>query len=180
MMEYYLMKQIAVSPVKPVLIDPEAYAYQLTEQAFMNYPDSSTGYYEYGEDAELPGVLTNPTYMVNTAIHRVVTMYDAQIEWKTFAVLPNQMSEMNRASETYWIPNLKRYDCLDDSAVVLPEGTIRKLVVNLEGIPNTDIFQIRGTRENMVAVSLALAESISRRGIYGVGFERIEVKQCEK
>lgn len=175
MMEYYLIKQIAVSPVSPVLIEPEAYSYQLTEQAFLKYPESSTGYYEYREDAELPGVLTNPTFMVNESIRRVISMYDGQIEWKSLAVLPNQMAEMDRASETYWIPNLRKYDCLDAAAVVLPEGTIQKLVINHALVPNADIFQIRGTKENKIVVSLALAESISRRNICGVGFERVEV-----
>ena len=52
------------------------------------------------------------------------------------------------------------------------------LIIDKSKMRNLDIFRIAkdGVSENLVVVSLALAESISRRNAYGVIFERIEVR----
>ena len=69
-----------------------------------------------------------------------------------------------------------RLPCLHEDAVVLPDGTIKKLVIDHKKIPNIDIFQIKNAVHNRVLVSLRMAESISRRKAYGVMFERVEVR----
>ena len=54
MMEYYLMKQYAVSPVSPLLVEPEPYQYRLSREGFDSLPDCSLGYYQYSPETELP------------------------------------------------------------------------------------------------------------------------------
>lgn len=176
MTEYYIIKQSAVNPVKPVLIQPDAYTYRLTNETFLQFPESSSGYYEYTGESDLPGILTSPTFMVESTIKKVIEMYDETIIWKTLMILPDKMEQMNLASECYWIPKLKSFDCLDETSVVMPEGTIKRLVIREDKIGNADIFQIKNTVSNVIIVSLRLAESISRRNVYGVCFERVQVR----
>lgn len=176
MMEYYLMKQYAVSPVSPLLVEPEPYQYRLSREGFDSLPDCSLGYYQYSLETELPAVLTHPTFMVSQDIKKVIGMYDETVPFKALTILPNDFDKVNEASMTYAIPYLRRYDCLHEDAVVLPDGTIKKLVIDHKKIPNIDIFQIKNAVHNRVLVSLRMAESISRRKAYGVMFERVEVR----
>lgn len=175
-MEYYLMNQMEVNPPKYVLLKKEMYSYLLTKENFEKMPDISVGYYEYGVDATLPDVMVRPTFMVNETIKNVIEMYDETVTFKTLTFLPNAMDEMKDKSKSYAIPKLRRYDCLHEESVVMPEGTIKKLIIDRTKIPNADIFQIKNTIQNKVIVSLRMAESISRRNVYGVEFQKVQVK----
>lgn len=175
-MEYYLMNQMEVNPVKYVLLKPEMYAYLLTKENFEKIPELSIGYYEYGVDVTLPDVMVRPTFMVNETIKNVIEMYDETVTFKTLTFLPNAMDEMKEKSKSYAIPNVRRFDCLHEESVIMPEGTIKKLIIDRKKIPNADIFQIKNTIQNKVVVSLRMAESISRRNVYGVEFQKVQVK----
>lgn len=175
MTDYFLMRQEAVNPVKPVLLKAEEYAYRLTAENFEKMPRSSAGYYDFNEYSEFPGIMVHPTYMVNMRIKKVIEMYDETIKWKSVTIMPNDGSKMKEASEVYWIPKLREFDCFDKETVIMPDGTIKRLVIRRDKVQNSDIFQISRARENKVVVSLRMAESICRRNIYGVRFERIEV-----
>lgn len=175
-MEYYLMKQMEVNPIKYVLLKKEQYEYLLTKENFEKMPDISIGYYEYAKDVELPDMMVRPTFMVNETIKNVIAMYDETVTFKTLTFLPNAMDEMKEKSKSYAIPNLRRFDCLHEESVVLPEGTIKSLIIDSKKIPNADIFQIKNTVQNKVLVSLRLAESISRRNVYGIEFQKVQVK----
>lgn len=176
MMEYYLMKQYAINPVNPLLVEPGPYKYRLSQEEFDNLPDCSLGYYEYTLETELPAILIHPTFMVSQQIKKVIEMYDETVRFKSLTILPNDFDRVDEASMTYAIPYLRRYDCLHEDSVVLPDGTIKKTVIDHKKIPNIDIFQIKNAVQNRVLVSLRMAESISRRNAYGVMFERVEVR----
>lgn len=176
MMEYYLMEQLAENPVNPVIVDSVTYPYQLNEYNFQNIPQNHASYYESSAYTEFPGVLLWPTFMVSSAVKKVVQMYDETLQWKTFMILPNEMSKMEQETAEYWIPNPRRYDCLHEDSVIMPEGTIKKMILDSRKIPNVDIFQIKNIAKNKIVVSLRLAESISRRNIYGICFKPVEIK----
>lgn len=173
MMEYYLMEQYAVTPVAPVLLEHEKYKYLLDRKNYESMPAVSIGYYEYGAGAEFPGVMRQPTFMVNRTVRDVFAMYDDSIRFKSIVLLPNVIEKSDEASEKYYIPDLKRYGCLDESADVLQDGTVKRMVLNHKKMANDDVFQIDGLIRNKVVVSLRLAESISRRSVYGIAFERV-------
>lgn len=174
-MEYYLIKQYAAAPVVPVLLEREKYRYLLDKENYDSMPANSIGYYEYGTGAEFPGVMKHPTFMVNKTIRDVFAMYDDSICFKSIVLLPNAIDKSAEASEKYYIPNLKRHECMDESAEVLPDGTIKVLVLNHKKMVNDDVFQVGGIIHNKIVVSLRLAESISRRGVYGIEFERVTI-----
>lgn len=175
-MEYYAIKQITVNHVNPLLMKPEPYKYKLSGEDFKNLPECSIAYYEYNPQTERPAILSAPTFMVNETIKKVIEMYDDTVRFKSLIVLPHDLGMVPQASVTYGIPYLRRYDCIHEDSVIMPEGTIKKLVLDHKKFPNTDIFQIENTVQNIIIVSLRMAESISRRGAYGVVFERVEVR----
>ncbi len=170
------MKQLAVNPVKPVLMNPEAYPYQLTQKNYDNMPQNGVGYYAYDLSVELPAIMVNPTFMVNEKVKRVIELYDESVSFKTLTLIPNVEEEVVQASISYAIPKLKQYDCLHEESIVMPEGTIKKLIIDRKKIPNVDIFQIKNTIQNKILVSLRMAESISRRNVFGVEFERVQLR----
>ena len=174
-MEYYLIKQYAATPVEPVLLEQEKYKYLLNKENFDGMPINSIGYYEYRAEAEFPGVMKYPTFMVNKVIRDVFAMYDESVCFKSIVLLPNVINKSNEASEKYYIPNLKRYECMDESSEALPDGTVKRLVLNHKKMANDDVFQVGGIIHNRIVVSLRLAESISRRSVYGIEFERVTI-----
>lgn len=175
-MEYYAIKQITVNHVTPMLMKPEAYKYKLSKEAFANLPDCSIAYYKYEQYIERPAILTVPTFMVNETIKKVIEMYDDTVKFKSLIVLPDDFDMVPAAAITYGIPYLRRYNCVHEDSVIMPEGSIKRLVIDHKRFPNIDIFQIENIVQNKIIVSLRMAESISRRGAYGVAFERVEVK----
>lgn len=175
-MEYYLIKQCVVNPIKPLFVQPEPYKYKLSKEEFEKIPDVSLGYYEYSQETELPAIMYHPTFMVNQKIKKVIEMYDEAVCFKALTILPNDFDKVNEASITYGIPYLRKYDCIHEDSIIMPEGTIKKLVIDHKKIPNADIFQIKNIVQNKILVSLRMAESISRRNVYGVEFERVEMR----
>lgn len=176
MMEYFLLKQFSENPVQPVLPDPGAYPYRMTHKNFEGMPAGSVAYFRYDEEEQMPGILLQPTFMVNDTIKGVMLMYDDTIRFKTLAVLPDVIDRMTEASVCYNIPDMKCYECLHEDSVVMPDGTVKKLVVDHRKIPNADFFSIKDVIHNRVLVSLRMAESIGRRNVYGIEFERVEVR----
>ena len=176
MMEYFLLRQLAENPVRPVLPEPGNYPYRLTHQNFEGMPTGSVAYFRYGDEEQMPGILLQPTFMVNDTIRSVMELYDGTIRFKTLALLPDVIDRMTDSSVNYSIPDIKCYECLHEDCVVMPDGTVKRLVVDHRKIPNADVFSIKETTHNRVLVSLRMAESISRRNVYGVEFERVEVR----
>lgn len=174
-MELYKMKTNANSPVNPVYLESEKYAYSLTKENFMKMPESSAGYYEYKNTVVIPDVMMAPTYMVSNLIKDTISIYDSSIVFKNIILLPNNEDDLNKGVQMFNIPNLPRINCLSEESVILPNGAVKEVLLDEAKIQNKDIFMIDNVVENIVIVSLRLMESILRRNVFGVKFERVKI-----
>ena len=175
-MEYFLIRSCAVTPFKPIHMDRSLYTNLMTEEAFEKIPEDIIYYYHFSEEIELPDVMFRPTFMTGDSLHDIISLYDESIQWKNMQIFPDRQDFPREMAKGYWIPLLKEYRCLHKDTLVLPDKTTKKPILDRSRLRNTDIFRISGVSENLVAVSLALAESISRRELYGITFERLEVR----
>lgn len=175
-MEYFLIRSCAVTPFEPMHMDRSLYTNLMTEEAFEKLPDDIIYYYHLSAETELPEVVFRPTFMAGDGLHDIISLYDETIRWKNMQIFPDVEEFPKEAAKGYWIPLLKEYRCLHGDTVLLPDRTTKKPILDRSRLHNMDIFRISGVNENLVAVSLALAESISRRELYGVIFERLEVR----
>lgn len=178
MTEYFLLKTDAMVLFEPVDFDSKLYQHVMTREHFEKLPKDKICYYKYADEVELPDVMRRPTFMVGTSIYNIVKLYDETVEWKALQVFPDQLDFVREMAKSYWIPCLPEYACLHGDAVVLPNGTVERLILNRGRMRNMDIFRVADERirENLVVVSLPLAESINRRNVYGVSMERVEVR----
>ena len=178
MTEYFLLRTAATSLFKPTGLDYKMYQHIMTKEYFEGIPEDEICYYKYSDEIEMPDVMFRPTFMVGTNIYNIVKLYNENIEWKALQVFPDTLDYVREMAKSYWIPCLPEYKCLHEETIVLPNGTVDGLVLNRKKMRNVDIFRVADARisENLIVVSLPLAESINRRNVYGVSMERLEVK----
>lgn len=178
MTEYFLLKTAATTLFEPTDLNYKLYQHIMTKEHFAKIPEDQICYYKYSDEVEMPDVMLRPTFMVGRSIYNIVKLYDENIEWKSLQVFPDTLEYAREMVKSYWIPCLPEYKCLHEETIVLPNGTVDRLVLNRRKMRNVDIFRVADARikENLVAVSLPLAESINRRNVYGVSMERVEVK----
>ena len=175
-MDYFLLKSSAKVPLQPTLMDTKLYQYRLTQEAYERLPQSEIFSFHHTEDIEIPELLLQPTFMVGDSLKQIISLYDETVSWKSLYLMPDEEDKVVEGTKHYWIPNLSKVRCLHSETEMLPNGAVSKLILDKSCLRNVDIFQVEETLENMVLVSLALAESISRRHPYGVRLERVEVR----
>lgn len=175
-MEYFLIKSSVKVPLQPIHMDTNLYRYRLTEENYERLPKSEIYYYHYTEDIEIPELMLQPTFMAGDVLQQIISLYDETVSWKSLYMLPDEEDKIMELSKHYWIPGLTRIKCLHPQAELQPNGAVTKLVLDKKRLRNLNIFQVEETQENFVLVSLALAESISRRQPYGVRLKRVEVR----
>lgn len=176
MNEYYIIKSNVTTPVKPILLQANEYAYKLSDENFKNMPQGSSGYYEYRNDVCSPDLLTHPTFMVSDLVKNAIEIYHDNLEWKQLYVMPTDERYINKGVQLFYIPRLEGIDCLVNDVVILPNGAVKDIILDNKKLKNNDIFYIEGIVENIVIVSLRLVESILRRNPLGISFERVEVR----
>lgn len=175
-MEYFLIRSCAVTPFEPIHMDRSLYTKLMTKEAFEKLPEDIIYYYHLSGETELPEIMFRPTFMTGDGLHDIISLYDESIPWKNMQMFPDVEDFPREAAKGYWIPLLKEYRCLHKDTLILPDRTAKKPILDRSRLRNMDIFRISGVSGNLVAVSLALAESISRRELYGITFERLEVR----
>lgn len=76
-------------------------------------------------------------------------------------------------SPLYWSPMLKSVDCMDQETTFYSNGMLENLVVRLRSVQAHQIFQVAGPVENVILVSLPVAESMLRR--FTTGYDLVPV-----
>lgn len=178
MNEYYLLRQ-SRDIVNPIKIEGDSIAHYppaMMHQDFRGLESVKVAYIEYQKYQEIPDILAYPTYMVSDEIRRVLHMYDENISFKGVQVFPNRPKYIKEASKVYWVYDCVMENCLHKDSVRLPNGELKELILDKRKLRGRDIFRVQGTLDNKLVISLAVAESILRRNLYGVGLERLSVR----
>lgn len=88
---------------------------------------------------------------------------------------PAVLADIKRMKQDlYWIMIPQAVECLSPKAEFNKNGTLKKLVIDETKIGFTKIFKVDGILENLIIISLDLAESILRRDFIGIKLERVE------
>lgn len=165
-----------VTPPQPHRLSNKDYPYRMTEENFRMIEDDKTDYYQLFDETEIPQLMTNPTFMCLDGLKSIINVYDPSVRWKSLFLIPGTEEQLYEGTLHYWIPSIIKQDCIHEDCEIMPNGAIEKLILDEKKIRNRDIFQVADVQENYVVVSLALAESINRRHLYGVITERVEVR----
>ncbi|MCI7791970.1 MAG: hypothetical protein MR531_14550 [Lachnospiraceae bacterium] len=176
-MEYYRMKMndVITNYIKIERLDTSVYKQNCSPEEFEKLPKGIVAYYHDTRGIEIPDVLQYPLLLVKENVKDILHIYDEQIKGKPIKVFAYEQ-EVSTAP-TYWLLNYEEVDCLSEKVVVNPNGELRELILNKRKIQNKDVFRVKGTHGNYIVVSLAVVESMLRRQVYGVGFEKVKTDE---
>lgn len=175
-MRYFELRQAKYihNPIKIQLARKGQFKYNMTKEQFEALKDVTVGYYDYDERVEMPDVLEGDTIFVSNELKKVFTMYDDSISYKGLQVYPFGMVE--NVVPLYWCFYMNSVECLHESVKIYPNGDIEEVILDRSKIPQLDIFKVESTATHRIIVTLAVAESILRRKMYGVSLKEVMVR----
>lgn len=116
-----------------------------------------------------PDVLNNQLFLVTEPVKNLFHNYLPDFEYKMFYA----MDSKNRKMERYFYPLLP-----EKEGLVLQEQSTRSdknPMVYREKIGNQHIIQDSNTKQNIIVVSLAVAEALLRRNLNGISLTRVKL-----
>lgn len=136
---------------------PKITAFHIKEQEFTQYPDLL--------DRQIP--------IISKSFKELITLYEPQIMFKTISLIEAKKG-MNKI---YYLPIFKTIKCLHESTQYnLDETVIKTIVLDKEKIEDLSIFKVGNEKTKALMIRLDLMESLLRRNIKGIGFNKIRVR----
>lgn len=161
------------NPILPGQIDKTMYAVGAPRSQFQRVPDMSVSYFPNSPDLEKPDILYQPAFLVSDRLKRLLAKYNPRMQFKGIRCYPEDFDDPE--SLLYWWPDIGKVDCISKMTEKNPNGTIRHLVVQPGKMKGSPILMVDGTIETIILVSMELAESMLRRGIWGVEYVPVEM-----
>ena len=138
--------------------------------------DSTVLYTEENENCVYPEIIEAPLFMVSDELSKVLLMYQPSIILKTVVFF----DKVKNTQKRYKLPLLERVECLyegeltpEQEKAALLDFPKKKYFLHKDKIKHKKIFKIKGIPEMDVIVSMDVAESLIRRGVYGVRFQEV-------
>lgn len=114
-------------------------------------------------------ILSGPVFLVSEQVKRVMEAYEDGICFKMFYIL-NTLADQGR---TYYAPILPAVRCLREGK----EGGQTRLVLDHSLVEGRHICQAEGEAYwGGLIISLAVTESLLRRRLLGIHYQRLEVR----
>lgn len=174
-MDYFELRQS--SKVENALeimgLDKQKYCYAMTKADFEALDKLKVAYFSGREFEEICDVLTHPTFLISDRMKKLMELYEKESRYKGVQIFPT--AEESKQFPLYWVPGFPEVDCFHKDTVILNNGMVKKLVLDVRKLGKHHIFRLPGLLEYKVIVSMPVAESILRRRLYGVELRKIEV-----
>lgn len=133
----------------------------------------SVGFVKPSQYNWYPEVLDSQrVFMVQEDVKKVFSLYLPDAEYRHFCIL----DKANMVYKYYYVPQLDLIDCLsNESKSNLDKSVFDKIVLKKEEIVSRDIFRVSNINTTMVIVSLAVAESLLRRDVFGIRLFNVQL-----
>lgn len=176
MKEHFFRLQISNKISRPLEIIglPAQYTNVVSKSDFDKLDDHIVAYFRGQSAPEISGVLSHPSFLICDGLKLLLQVYDPQFQTKAVQLFAGEME--SKENYLYWLPYIKPVNCLHHDTEKYSNGMLKHLVMDGRSLPNSPIFRVDGLLEDIVVVSLPLAESILRRCFYGIQLEPVEVK----
>lgn len=177
-MEYFRLIQSdkMCNPFRVTGLDKAVYKANPNRTEFEQIPKMMVTYFDYAPDADISEYIKHSTPMVSERLKHVFQVYDEKIDFKGVQCYPNRIEDVKKAAPLYWAYYCEQLQCLHSNAEIAPNGAVMKLIVNKNKLRGKDIVVIGEIQEKITIVSLAVAESILRRNLFGMAFEEVDVR----
>lgn len=157
-------------------LDNQVYVANPSREQFRRIPKSIVTYFDYAPDFDVPDYVTTPTPMVSYGLRKIFHMYDDSIEFKSVQNYTSEEKDAFKLAPSYYVYYVEQTECLHKDSVIAPNGAVTDLVLKGSQLRNKDIIVVAGIPEKITIVSLAVAESILRRRMFGIDFEEVKIK----
>lgn len=176
MKERFFRLQISDKISRPLEIIglPAQYKNVVAKSDFDKLNDHIVAYFRGKDVPEISGVLSQPSFLVCDDLKLLLQVYDLQFQAKAIQLFAGEME--SKENYLYWLPYIESINCLHSDTEKYSNGMLKHLVLEGRLLPNSPIFRVNGLLEDIVVISLPLAESILRRCFYGIQLNPVEVK----
>ena len=174
-MEYFELVQDekVENPIVIRGLDRMIYNNRMTEMKFQSLKYLKVAYYNGTDAEESCGILMDPLLLISDRMKRLFEVYSKGFCCKAIQLYPLEVE--HAPSPLYWIPWIPDSGCLHPTSKRYGNGKIQNLVLDGSRTGEKDILCIADNFGRKIVVSLALAESLLWRGIYGIGLKKLEV-----
>ncbi len=123
-------------------------------------PDRNIAFCDTDQEWDCIDILDRQGFLVSEMVRHVFLMYEERINYKFFCCLNNRTGEYIN----YYAPIIPQLDCLAEKRTVkLEKGKIG----------DSGIFRVKNTEKEMVVIRLDVAESLLRRRVKGIIWNRM-------
>ncbi|MBD8498797.1 imm11 family protein [Paenibacillus arenosi] len=116
--------------------------------------------------------LERPLPLLSDKLKRLVEKYAAKMPVRSAVLIDQEQGQQ----QPYWIIAPPVVDCLSEATEFYLDGSLKQLVIEKEKVGPYHLFKLGGIREDMLIVSLALAESMLRRDFTGIRVEHVDMQ----
>jgi hypothetical protein len=170
-MEYYKISQ--AHNINGVITIPNNYLREL-ERSDKNTENAIIIQYKEKRDCEyLDYIEVGAFVLVSDELKKLFSKYEKEIKFR-LVVLIDQTKE---GRKLYWIMDVPLIDCLSGKSEFSPGGIVKSMVLDKTLIDNRSIFAYKTGKslilKKQIIINLDVAESILRRNIVGINYERL-------
>lgn len=161
------------NPIELAQLDKAVYIDGASREEYIRASDMIVTYFPNSQELEKPDVLYSPAFLVSDNVKRLLGKYDTKLQFKGIRCYPENLEDTEAL--LYWWPDLRKIDCMSEETEKLPNGLVKHLVVKESAVRGKAILMVDGTIETIVLVSFELAESMLRRGMWGMNLEPVDM-----
>lgn len=171
MMDYYWLKQsdLVKAPIRIKGLDILA-----STASFDSYQDLTIYYFDYkNKETELTSILTSPIFLVSNEIRDLFALYLPKMRFKGIQLFCTNLED--KIAPLYFLPDLPVVDCINKKVRINPNGTIDTIILDSSRMSGDPVFRIDHITQQKVVINEDVVESLLRRNLSGIGFEKVQV-----
>lgn len=118
-------------------------------------------YIESSKWTYYPEIISRPFFMISKKIKDILTLYEPNMGYRQVILIDFD----NEKATQYFIPHIKRFDCLTEKSVFNKHhSSLKKIVIDSKKVGDCCIFELDNVPDRYVIVRMDFLESILRRG----------------
>lgn len=119
-----------------------------------------------------PDILVKPVLMVSADMRDIIFKYEKHVFFREVLFMDSKETK----GYTYYVPFLPRVECFTDATCFSKNKSRVEIgVVDIEKLWNRHIVEAEGINGQCIVISLDLAESILRKGLIGIGLQKVSI-----
>lgn len=124
-------------------------------------PEKIVLYIKSNKETYYPEVISTPFFMISKKIKDIIKLYEPNMGYRQVILIDFD----NEKATQYFIPHLKRFDCLtEESKFNKYHSLLTKIVIDSNKVGDSCIFELDNVSDRHIIVRMDFLESMLRRG----------------